>query len=187
MVLYRAHSGVTLVELMVAIAVLAILAALAAPSFADFADRQALRGATDSISGVIAAAKEEAIKRDQWVRVDFKSFGTGGGMCVGAQLVTTATATTGCDCSSATACGITQYPERAGDLRRVTVDGTLFDADGGFVIDPKTGTPASLSDSGTIALSTARSYGATVHVNGMGRISVCSTKDKKALAGLKSC
>lgn len=186
MAVNRAHSGVTLVELMVAIAVLAILAALAAPSFADFADRQALRGATDSISGVIASAREEAIKRDQWVRVDFKSFGTGG-MCVGAQAVSSGTAATGCDCSSATACGITQYPERATDLRRVTVDGTLYDADGGFVIDPKTGTPANLSDEGAVALSTQRGYGATVHVNGMGRISVCSTKDKKALGGVKPC
>lgn len=177
---YRNQSGVTLIELMVTIAVLAILVTLAAPSFVDFAERSALRGAADNVVGVIAAAKEEAIKRDQWVRVDVKQVGSG--FCVGAAVVTTGTATTGCDCSAAS-CPVASYPENERDLHRVTMtDG----ADEGFVIDPKTGTLADFGDGGEIELGTSRGYAATVRINAMGRASICTPGDK-GLPGIKAC
>lgn len=182
MTAYRNQSGVTLIELMVTIAVLAILVTLAAPSFVDFAERSALRGAADNVVGVIAAAKEEAIKRDRWVRVDVKQVGSG--FCVGAAMVADGTATTmdGCDCSAAT-CPVASYPEKARDLHRVTMtDG----AGEGFVIDPKTGTLADFGDGGEIVLGTSRGYAATIKINAMGRASICSPGDK-GLAGVKAC
>ena len=180
---YRNQSGVTLVELMVTIAVLAILVTLAAPSFTDFAERSALRGAADNVVGVIAAAKEEAIKRDRLVRVDFKAVTTG--FCVGAVVVAGASAA-GCDCSAAS-CAVASYPESARDLHRVTMTGSpVFGADAGFVIDPKTGTLVDLSDGGEIVLGTSRGYAATVRVNAMGRASIC-TPGAKGLAGVKAC
>jgi len=180
----RTQSGVTLIELMVAIAVLAILVTLAAPSFADLAERSALRGASDNVVGVIAAAREESIKRDQWVRVDFKKIGTG--FCVGAVTVATST-TAGCDCSSA-ACTVARFPESERDLHRVTVTGspTFGAGSGRFVIDPKTGTLADIADGGSIELATARGYAARVAVNAMGRTSICSA-GAKVLSGVKAC
>lgn len=183
---YRTQTGVTLIELMVTIAVLAILMTLAAPSFAEFAERQALRGAVDGFAAAIAQAKEESIKRDQWVRVDFKSLGDG--LCMGGATVATSTASTGCDCSSATACTIAQFPESERDLKRVTRNGqAVFGTDAGFVVDPRTGTLADLGDSGSFELQTGRGYGARVMVNGMGRVSFCTPSGKKALNGVAAC
>ena len=90
----KKQSGVTLIELAVTMIVLAILVVMAAPSFSDFAERQAIKGAANSIVGVIAQAQEEAAKRDQPVRVEFHTLGTAG-VCVGAIVGTAA-----CDCSS---------------------------------------------------------------------------------------
>ena len=180
---YRTQSGVTLIELLVAIAVLAILLALAAPSFADLAERSALRGAADNVVGVVAAAREEAIKRDQWVRVDFKKVGTG--FCVGAVTVATAT-TAGCDCSAA-ACAVATFPEGARDLHRVTLAGDpTFGSDAGFVIDPKTGTLADIADGGSMELGTSKGYAARVAINAMGRASICTPGDK-GIPGVKAC
>lgn len=168
---------------MVTIAVLAILVTLAAPSFADFAERSALRGAADNVVGVIAAAKEEAIKRDRLVRVDFKAVGDG--FCVGAGVVTTLTET-GCDCSAVT-CPVASFPASGRDLKRVTMTGSpVFGSGAGFVIDPKTGTLADFSDGGAIVLATTRGYAATVRVNAMGRASIC-TPGVKGLPGVKAC
>lgn len=176
---YRNQSGVTLVELMVTIAVLAILVTLAAPSFVDFAERSALRGAADNVVGVIAAAKEDAIKRDRWVRVDVKPVGSA--FCIGAAVVATGTATAGCDCSAAS-CPVASYPENERDLHRVTMTA----GDAGFVIDPKTGTLADFGDGGEIVLGTTRGYAATIRVNAMGRASIC-TPGEKGLPGVKAC
>lgn len=172
--------GVTLIELVVAIAVLAILATLAAPSFVEFAERQALRGAVDNLSAAVATAKEEAIKRDRPVRVDFRAMGSA--VCVGAT-----TATAGCDCSAA-ACPIVTYPERERDLKRVALVGApTFGADTGFVIDPKTGTLDDLGDAGSVQLGTAKGYGVTLRVNAMGRMSTCTPAGKKSLSGVAAC
>jgi len=172
--------GVTLIELVVGIAVLAILATLAAPSFVEFAERQALRGAVDNISAAVATAKEEAIKRDSRVRVDFRVMGAA--VCIGAT-----TDIGGCDCSAA-ACPLVTYPERERDLKRVTLVGTpVFGTDTGFVIDPKTGALEELSDAGAVELGTSKGYGATLRVNAMGRVSLCTPAGRKGLSGVATC
>lgn len=183
----HAHSdhGFTLIELMVTISVLAILLALAVPSFVDFAERSALRGVADNIVGVIANAKEDAIKRDSLVRVDFKTVGTG--FCVGAEPVAT-TSATGCDCSSATACTVASFPSSVGELRTVTLDGNpVFGTDTAFVVDPKTAMLADFADAGNIQLITPKGYGVRVSVNAMGRPSLCTPSGKKPLSGVGAC
>lgn len=179
----QTQTGVTLVELVVTIAVLAILVTMAAPSFADLAQRSALRGAADNVVAVVALAKEEAIKRDQMVRVDFKPVGAG--FCVGAKVVASI-GEAGCDCSAAT-CPLVSYPKETSDLHRVTLTGTpLFGTDSGFVIDPKTGMLVDFSDGGAIVLGTSHGTAASVRVNGMGRTSICTPGDK-GLSGVQSC
>lgn len=184
MTTHRNQSGVTLIELIVTLSVLAILITLAAPSFSGMAERSALRGASDNALGVIAAAREEAIKRDQLVRVDFIKVGTG--FCVGAITVPTA-ATAGCNCTVAAQCTVAAYPESVRDLHRVTVTGDpVFGSNTGFVIDPKTGTLENFADSGSIELGTAGGYTTSVRINAMGRASICSP-GSKSLPGVKAC
>lgn len=163
------------------LAVLAILLAMAVPSFRDFAERSALRGAADNVVGVIAAAKEEAVKRDSFVRVEFKAVGDG--FCVGAATVATP-ADAGCDCSTDT-CAVGMFPVNSGELRSVELLGTpSFGADTAFVIDPKTGMLADLTDTGHIAMKVPRGYGLGVQINAMGRASFCAPDGTKAMPGI---
>lgn len=182
--------GVTLIELMVTLAVLAILVTLAAPSFAEFRERQALRGVADSLVATLGLAKEEAIKRDTWVRVDFK--GLGDGVCMGAKVVT-APNETGCDCTAAdaaTACEVALFPEVEIDLKRVRLTpGSIdFGAAAGFVIDPKTATMADLAGVGGLQLVTERGYKADFQVNALARPTVCTPSGAtKSLPGVAEC
>jgi type IV fimbrial biogenesis protein FimT len=190
------QKGVTLIELMVTIAVLAVLATLAAPSFADFRERQALRGVADNFVAAIGLAKEEAVKRDSYVRVDFKPFGTNG-VCMGAVTVSSGSATSGCDCASnAASCTVALFPENVNDLQKVQVVGsvTLNDVDinygagNGFVIDPKTATLYDINSGGKLTLFTSRGYRAAVQVNAMARPTVCTPTDAvKSLPGIQTC
>jgi type IV fimbrial biogenesis protein FimT len=176
--------GFTMVELMVTLAVLAILTAMALPSFRDFAERAWLRGAADNIASVIGAAKEESIKRDALVKIDFKAVGTG--FCVGAATVATASAT-GCDCS-ATTCPVAAYPANTAELHAVRLVGTpTFGSDSAFVIDPKTATLADIADTGGIELDVPRGYGIKELVNAMGRVSTSTPSGKKSLSGVNAC
>ena len=180
------NRGFTLVELMIAIAVVAILLVLATPSFTEFRERQSLRGAADNFIFALGQAKEEAIKRDDWVRVDFRQMGTG--VCMGAVVVATP-ATAGCDCSSE-ACAVAKFPEVVGDLKNVTLSGGIaFGAAGnGFVIDPKTGTLADIATTGGFNLTTASGYTVRINVNAMARPQVCTPAGAtKSLSGVPSC
>lgn len=176
--------GFTLVELMVTIAVLAILVALALPSFRDFSERANLRGAADNVVAAIGAAKEEAIKRDSLVRVDFKTVGTG--FCMGAAVVAAPT-DSGCDCSTAD-CPVADYPVNPAELHGVRLVGTpAFGSDASLVIDPKTGMLADIGDTGSIELDVPRGYGVRVRVNAMGRTAMCTPSTKKSLSGVSAC
>jgi type IV fimbrial biogenesis protein FimT len=176
--------GFTLVELMVTIAVLAILVSLALPSFRDFAERSSLRGVADNVVQLIGTARTEAIKRDALVRVDFRQVGTG--FCLGAATVSTVTAA-GCNCSSAT-CAIADYPSNANELESIALVGTpAFGSDTAFVVDPKTGMLADVTDVGSIELSSPGGYGVKVAVNAMGRSSLCTPGGKKSLSGVDPC
>lgn len=181
----RIQTGVTLVELLVTIAVLVILVALAAPSFSDFAERNALRGVADNVVATIGSAREEAIKRDSLVRVEFKAVGAEG-FCVGAAAVTTASAA-GCDCSSTT-CPVASFPSAQRDLRQARLaDTPAFGTDTAFVIDPKTGTLENIADAGSIQLDSRNGYGVGVQVNAMGRASLCTPSGKKAIGSYGAC
>lgn len=176
--------GFTLVELMVTITVVAILLALAVPSFRDLTERSALRGAADNVVAVIAAAKQEAIKRDSLVRVDFKTVGTG--FCIGAKTILNPT-DAGCDCSVAN-CPLATYPSSGLELRSVSLVGTpAFGSDAAFVIDPKTGMLADLADAGNAELQVPRGYAVRIDVNAMGRATQCAPSGKKNLFGMETC
>lgn len=184
------QQGVTLIELMVTIAVLAVLVTLAAPSFAEFRERQALRGAADNFVAAVGLAKEEAVKRDSFVRVDFRPFGTDG-VCLGAVTVASDDVTTGCDCSSnAAACTVALFPETANDLKQVQLSSGSIDFDGGsgFVIDPKTATLADVGDAGGLTLATRHGYQAAVQINALARPVVCTPDGAtKTLPGVSAC
>lgn len=175
----RQIQGVTLIEMVVTILVLAIILAYAIPSYRDLSERRALQGVANGIVSSVVAAKEEAIKRDQVVRVQFSTLGKG--VCVGA------TVAASCDCSTAGSCPLAVFPASAKELRMVeTKTAPAFVGSGtGFSIDPKTGMLNDPTNTGEVELQTSLGYAVKVRVNAMARPRICASG--KDMPGVKKC
>lgn len=180
----RTDSGFTLIELMVALAVLAILAVLAVPSFIDLRQRSALKGAADQVTSFWGNARFEALRRNSYVKVGFKT--TSAGLyCIGANTATVTTDDTACDCFTAGACNVGAYPDVQTDWRGVrlsptsplpTLGDTDTDDDGVAVIDPKRGALTERTDEGRISLQGppgSQDYRLDVAIDGNGRAIQC--------------
>jgi type IV fimbrial biogenesis protein FimT len=63
----RAHEGLTLIELMVAVAITSVLLVLVAPSFREMIDLQRLRGTSAQMVTDVQYARTEAISRQETV------------------------------------------------------------------------------------------------------------------------
>ncbi len=134
--------GFTLIELMVTLAVLAIILAMAIPSFNDFRQRSALRGASDQFISFWANSRLEALKTNSLVKVSMSTNGTN--YCLGAATTTDPADTTKCDCFTANACNVGNYPADQAEWKRIRFlddsDLTIGASDNGVVIiDPKRG------------------------------------------------
>lgn len=67
--------GLTLVEVMVAIAILAILAMIAAPSFSEYLARKKIEAAASELFADFQYARSEAVSRNTMVRIHFTTEG----------------------------------------------------------------------------------------------------------------
>ena len=178
----RRQIGFTLVELMLTLIVAAILLALAIPSFIESRQRSALRGAADQVASFWADARFEALRRNSYVAVTMRG-DAAGRMCLGADVVGSATSTTACDCFTAGACDVARYPDTQSSWRQVRMPSnpTLGpnDADliGVAVIDPKRGSLGDDNQAGIYALQSPEggrsSYRLNVVIDRNGRAFVC--------------
>jgi type IV fimbrial biogenesis protein FimT len=171
--------GFTLIELMVTIAVLSILLVIAIPSFADFRERASVRGAGDQLVSFWANARLEALKRDAPISVVIRK--STDNMCIGAS-----TAVAGCDCFTANACDIGQYPgvkeewNGAAMIGNPTLGPTDSDDVGLTLIDPKRGYLADESDvGGATVQSRAGKYRLRLYVDRWARAYLCSPTDSQ--------
>lgn len=63
--LARPRAGLTLIELMVTLAVAVVMMAMAVPSISDFLENHQVAALKSSLSGAVALARSEAVKRGQ--------------------------------------------------------------------------------------------------------------------------
>lgn len=68
-----AAQGVTLVELLIAVAVIAVILVIAAPSFRDMVLMQRLRGTTAQLVTDLQFARNEAVSRGTLLRLSFRT------------------------------------------------------------------------------------------------------------------
>lgn len=173
--------GFTLIELMVTVAVFTILAVIAIPSFIELRERMAVRGAADQLVSFWANAKLEAVKRHTSLAVTVRKSGTT--MCMGATTVLT-----GCDCFTAGACNVDQYPVDQGDWRGVTMFGqpTLgpIDSDdvGLAVVNPRRAYLDTATDVGGATLVSSQGrYRIKLYVDRWARPMLCAPTDSPRL------
>lgn len=170
--------GFTLLELMVTIALLSVLLVIAVPSFTEFRQRAAIRGAADQVATFWGDARFEALRRNQFVKVGFRS--SGANFCIGAATTATGDDDVSCNCFSAGACNVSAYPSNQSEWRGITVASatTLGDDDGGvIVINPKRGNVTETGDVGRIFLgmptSTNANYRLSIDFDRNGRAVIC--------------
>jgi prepilin-type N-terminal cleavage/methylation domain-containing protein len=184
---YRARlavQGVTLIELLIALAVFAVLIAAAIPSFQEFRDRSGLRGAADQVVSFWGDARFEALRRNRLVKVGFVE--DSGAFCLGAATTNDPADDEPCDCFDVAGCDIAAYPIAQADWRGVRVAGeaTLGDGEGVAVIDPKRAALTDPDDAGRILLRSAgRSsldYRLSIAVDRNARAVICEPSDATA-------
>lgn len=192
----RLLRGVTLIELMVALAVVAILAAMAGPSFVDSLTKSRLRAAAEEVASLIARARGESIRLDRNVAVALA--GSGNAWCVGAISAADPTVgslvsdtVTACDCSTGAASCLVGG-------QRLVVSGSDFSGvrlvTGGVLsetFDRRLGSLADLTGS-TVTLQAGGSsndrFQVSVVVNSLGQTRLCLPTGKPNVGGgLSSC
>lgn len=135
----RSASGVTLIELMVAVALVAVLLGLAAPSFQSFFQMQRLRGTNAQLVTDLQFARSEAVSRSVEVQVRFQTTTT-----MTCYILFTTTSAAQCDCTLAV--GARCPTNGTNEIRTVQVptdSAVVVSAAGNtednFTFDPRTG------------------------------------------------
>lgn len=159
--------GLTLLELVIAMAMLAIVASLALPNFGSAADRTRLRSAAETLATDIAEARYESAQRGAPLFLDVQA---GPGWC---WAVTTAA---GCRCGLPQSCQLKTVSEADNP-------GVLLVDAHALAFDP-TGMP--MAAAGTEALlQSRRGEQLRVSVSPLGRASICSPEG--AVPGYLRC
>lgn len=181
--------GVTLTELMVALAVLAIIAVMAAPGFSDYFHKARMRGAGEALADLLTTARTEAIKRDRQVAVSI--VGSGDSWCAGARAAENPSQgamvqpAEPCDCTSGDACSIGGNPMRVSsdDFRAVT----LATNQQAIVFDGKLGTLTSMAPTRVTLAGPEPRFNLRVEVGPMGLAALCVPDDSAPLSGVGRC
>lgn len=188
----REQKGITLIELLVAIAVLAILATIAVPSFRDSIERRRLIGAAETIYSELQYARSEAISRSINVFVNFART-SDTTWCFGIS------AASGCDC--------TVTDPASGSSCRLSIGGTnvlkvvtSLDYPSVRMIEtPSFSNPSPNTETrfeyvrgtakaGTVVTRSPGGREIRVKVSTLGRITMCSPSDAtKNVAGYRTC
>jgi type IV fimbrial biogenesis protein FimT len=160
------HRGVTLIELMIALAIAVVLLSLALPSMLAGLQRQRLKGAAENLAADLNEARFEAARRG--VNVHF-------GFTPGAEWCYAATTSPGCDCRTRQPCQIKAV--RANDHRHVGLvdaQGTMFTPDSG-----------ARTDGGSALLQVPTGDRLRVELSGMGRARICAPEG--GMPGYPAC
>lgn len=158
--------GLTLVELMIALAITAVIAVAAVPTFAGVAERYRLRQAAETLAADLSEARFEAARSGRVMHVGIDA--AAAGWCW--NVATTA----GCDCHVANSCQL--KTERASDhagIRMLEAQGTSFEPEG------------MLRTRGGATFRSSRGETLRVAVGAMGRATVCSPD--RALRAYPAC
>lgn len=173
----RSH-GFTLVELVVTLAVAAILATIAVPAFNNTLESLRARRATESMVAALYNAKSEAIKRNTFVRLVFKTSDAGATWCHGL------TAADTCDCTTANSCVLGDVETVVSNTQFKGIAATVSATDSTFNFNPLRGTV----NAGNVKFtSDGQGFQSRAVVSGKGRITTCSDTGTGYMGAFKPC
>jgi len=162
--------GLTLLELMIALAMLAVVASLALPGFGAAAERARLKNSAETLAADLAEARFEAANRGQALVVDFRG---------GANWCWSVATAPGCDCSGTAVpqCQLkgVHASEHAG-IELLQSHATVFDP---------TGAVAGTASAGGALFQSARGDRLRVSVSPLGRATICVAAG--TVAGYMAC
>lgn len=202
-------AGFTMIELMVTIVVAVVLISLAVPSFRDLIDKSRLRSATDDIVNLLNTSRASAVRLGLDVNASV-TITSATSWCAGAiSAVDPETVTVGdpsgtaaaCDCTSTTACALSDLGTLAGQTSRVSSDSysgvqlasnstgnTILVGNGGLVFNSKFGaldlSALSSLDYLTVTSLTGK-YSTRITIAALGQTYVCTSKG--FVSGYPSC
>jgi type IV fimbrial biogenesis protein FimT len=160
----RPGRGLTLLELMVALAIVAVLMTLALPSFGSIMARQRLKAAAEQMSIDLAELRQQAAQRDRTLHVNLSA---------GAQWCYSLAVASGCDCRVPQGCQLKTV--HAKDHPGVTL---LEGQD--LRIDPQAG-----ANTGSALLQGSDGARLRVGLSPLGRPKVCAPE--AAVSGFTAC
>jgi type IV fimbrial biogenesis protein FimT len=163
----KPRRGLTLLEMVIALAMLAIVASIAVPSFGSAADRARLRHAAETLAADLAEARYESVRRGLPLYLDVQP---GPGWCWAV------TSAPGCRCGVPQACQLKSVSEKE------TPGVQLIDAHA-ISFDPS-GTMQSTTISDAL-LQSRRGERLRVSVSALGRASICAPE--AAVPGYPAC
>lgn len=182
----KQNFGFSMIELMVVIAIVAILATLAMPGFRDYIEKSRVRGAADSVTGLVAFARAEAVRQNRQVSIAFG--GTAANWCVGANAAV-APATEGnripaavaCNCATPTTCS-------AGAVLGSSFPGVgLTSVAIAAVIDPKLGTTVGMVDQDVGFRGPGNRFQLNSRITPLGHIRTCRPETAGLISGFEVC
>lgn len=189
----RHSKGVSLIELMVALAVLAIVTAIAVPSFTDFVEKSRLKSAANGVTDLVVDARAESVKRARDVSVAFGGSTTA--WCAGANAPDESAVSPGdvipavapCDCTVAGSCmlGADQKLLPSSEVNGVTL--AAMPSPASFSFDGRTGAVSGLASHSVTLVSPNGDYKLDVSVMPLGQVDVCVPDGEPAIAGYSSC
>ncbi len=160
------QEGITLVELMIALAIIAILTSISLPHLGDFLARQKVRGATETVHTYLQFAKSEAIRNNKMIYVYFQK---GTEWCLG---LSESNRAEDCDCSTESKdngnCSINNIAQKiikAEDFKGINLSATPFFNNLNTSFNPHFGQTIS----GRFTL-TMNSHTSTIIINNLGRV-----------------
>ena len=164
-------TGVTLIELMVALAILVIVVAVAVPSFQNARESNRVQAAAEAVFAHFQFARSEAIRQSQDLTVQVTP---GTAWCLGIS-----NNTAGCDCNTAGSClfGLGNPPPleqtvRSTDYFQITLATTANQ----IVFDSRRGTINALLDTGqegSVTVTGANNRNAQIRFSSRGRVRLC--------------
>jgi len=170
---FSTDKGFTVIELMITIAVIAIVTSLALPSYRAIIEKRQVTSGAEQVMAFLSSAQVEAVKRNQFVAVNYQE--NGGEWCFG--LTADDDADASCDCTdgSCTLDGQLRVLNSTMLKRPEVLSAATVGDDDTLVFDPVRGLTVG-ADSAEVELISpdGTSWALNIQVLPTGRVKICS-------------